>query len=82
MPLWARLVDRGGMPVAGARVAIEATHNLEAAHPLSAVAVTGPDGEIEVPLPLRHRGQWELRFDVTRGAERFTSDLRRELIAP
>jgi nitrogen fixation protein FixH len=74
------LADRSGGPISGAEVRIEAIHNAVAAHPLVAEAVTGTDGVAIVRLPLRRRGIWELRCDVTRGAEHFTATLRRAAV--
>ena len=31
-------------------------------------------------LPVSHRGQWELRFDVSRGGKRFTTTERVEVV--
>jgi hypothetical protein len=73
------LADRGGVPLAGARIALVAIHNLEAAHELFATGVTGGDGRVVVRLPMHHAGLWELRFDVRHGADRFTSILRRDV---
>jgi nitrogen fixation protein FixH len=76
--LTVRLTDRAGAPLAGAVVRVEAVHNRDAAHPVAAALAPGGDGAYAATLPLRRLGMWELRFEVTRGAERFTQSLRRE----
>lgn len=83
-PLTVRLTDPRGLPVAGAAIAVEAIHNLAASQPVHAALLPAPNGEYAARLPLAHAGLWELRFTVTRGAERFTASLRRDTsgIAP
>jgi nitrogen fixation protein FixH len=83
-PLIVRLTDARGLPVAGAAIEVVAIHNIEASRPARAAMRPAPDGAYEARLPLSHAGLWELRFTVTRGAERFTASLRRDTgaIAP
>jgi nitrogen fixation protein FixH len=81
-PLTARLSDRDGGPLAGAAVRVEAVHNRDAAHPVAAMLVPAGAGVYAAALPLRHAGLWELRFAVTRGAERFTQTLHCEAAGP
>lgn len=78
--LRARLLDRAGAPLEGATVRVKAIHNLDAAHPVAGGLEPGPDGTYAARLPLRHAGLWELRFEVTRGTERFGTTLRREAV--
>jgi len=73
-----RVTRPDGAPVAGARVGCTAIHNLDAAQRPYAETVLDADGAGVIVLPLRRAGLWELRFGVTRGAERFTASLRRE----
>ena len=73
-----RLVDRAGAPVTGARVRVEAIHNLQADQPVTAELGGDERGVYEAELPLRLAGMWELRLDVTRGHERYATSLRRE----
>jgi len=56
-----------------------AIHNLDAGRTMSARFVTGDDGRATGTAPLHHTGLWELRFDVRRGDDRFTADLRRDV---
>jgi nitrogen fixation protein FixH len=81
-PLRVRLAGRDGAPVAGAAIRVEAIHNRDARRVVAATLATGADGRGEVALRLGRAGQWELRFEATRGAERFTADLRREAGGP
>jgi nitrogen fixation protein FixH len=77
-PLCVRLADRAGAPLAGAAIRVEALHNRDAAHPVTARLAPTADGGYAARLPLRRPGMWELRFTVTRGRDRFTRALRRE----
>lgn len=73
------LADAAGAPLAGARVRVTALHNLEADRPTVADCGESTPGAYEASLPLRRAGLWELRVEAVRGAERFTTSLRREL---
>jgi nitrogen fixation protein FixH len=77
-----RIENRDGAPLAGAGVHLEAIHNAAAADPVRAMLVEHAPGWYQGQLPLRHRGLWELRFEVMRGEERFTASLRRDTEAP
>ena len=72
------LTDRDGAPVAGARVDVVAVHNSRAAHPLSAQLSDDGRGVYHAALAADHPGLWELRFEIHRGGERFTADIRVE----
>lgn len=76
--LTVRIVGPDGAPIAGAEVGIAALHNNDPNHPVVATLSTGRDGVGTAILALRHPGLWELRFDATRGADRFVTALRRE----
>lgn len=67
------LVDRSGMPVDGAAVAVEAFHNARADLILHAPLGADGGGRYSAELPMRRNGRWELRFTAQRGSERFTS---------
>jgi hypothetical protein len=80
------LCDRGGRPVEGALVRVEAIHNrqarrLRATLPASAGAggAAGAAGEYAATLPLSRPGLWELRVDAERAGERFVTSLRADL---
>jgi hypothetical protein len=77
-----RLRDAAGLPVSGAAVGLTAIHNTYAAHPVEARSVTDAGGEARMEVPLGHDGLWELRFVVTRGADRYTATLRRDTALP
>jgi nitrogen fixation protein FixH len=71
--------DRDGAPVDGAVVRIRALHNLDAGHPIHATLDPRGAGRYETTAPLARHGLWELDLEITRGATRFTADLRRDL---
>jgi nitrogen fixation protein FixH len=73
-----QVLDRAGRALAGAHVVVEAIHNLASLHRLVASVVTGPDGVGFVTLPFARPGSWELRFDIVRGDEQFTTSVRRD----
>jgi nitrogen fixation protein FixH len=77
-----RLADRDRRPLEGARVSVEAIHDLEADVRVRGVLAPHEPGVYEARLTLRHAGEWELRFDVRRGADRFATSLRREAVWP
>jgi nitrogen fixation protein FixH len=70
------LRDAAGSPIAGAVVDVLAMHNARAAHQLSATLIEGTGGTYRALLPAKRPGQWELRFSVQRGTERFTASER------
>jgi nitrogen fixation protein FixH len=74
------LVDSAGVPVQGAHVKVAAFFNARADNIIQATLVPSA-GSYEIELPVTHSGQWELRFDVTRGTERFVSTARIEAFA-
>ncbi|MFN8579976.1 MAG: FixH family protein [Gemmatimonadaceae bacterium] len=76
------LHDERGAPLAGATVRVVAIHNAIANTPVSGTLGDRGNGEYSARLPLHRRGQWELTFDVQRGAERFTADLRLDAAGP
>jgi nitrogen fixation protein FixH len=72
------LAERDGTPLTGATVRIEAIHNLDPERPVAGLLVPTAAGAYEGRMPLFHHGLWELRFDVTRGRDRFVASLRRD----
>ncbi len=70
------LHDRAGRPLDGAQVAVTAVNNLTASEPLAATLTARGEGMYTVHLPMRQTGLWELRFDVKRGTDHFTADVR------
>jgi nitrogen fixation protein FixH len=73
-----RLVDATGVPISLASVRVAALYNARAADIYQATLRADTTGGYIASLPVHHRGQWELRFDVVRGADHFTSVARIE----
>jgi nitrogen fixation protein FixH len=63
-------------PIAGASVVVVAVHLARAGQPVSITMVPGAPGHYEAHAPIERTGLWELRFDVHRGADRFTATER------
>jgi len=74
------LTDSTGVPIEDATVKVSALYNGRAAVVLEST-LRHDAGAYSTTLPVSHRGQWELRFDVRRGAERFTNTARVEATA-
>ena len=66
------LRDSTGAGITGADVQVLAMHNARAARQLSATMAEVGDGTYRVLLPAQRPGEWELRFSVQRGSQRFT----------
>lgn len=73
------LVDRAGHPLTGAQVRVHGFHKARRAQVLRATFSAAPRGGYVAALPLRRTGLYELRFEVTRGGERFTQVVERDL---
>lgn len=67
-----RLTDSHGVPLTGARVRVAAVFNARAADVLDTTLIPRPDGAYAGRLPMHRAGEWELRFEASRGGERFT----------
>ena len=75
-----RLTDSTGAAIHDARIHVAALYNARANAVYTATLdPDGPDAYV-VMLPVHHAGEWELRFDVTRGPDRFTATARVEAI--
>ena len=72
------LSDGAGVPLPGARIAIEALHNARASRVLTAVLEPRDLGYAAV-MPLSRPGLWEFRVRVTRGPDVFTATLMRDV---
>jgi hypothetical protein len=73
------LTDSVGAPIDDATVKVAAVYNARAATVLE--STLRYDRPVYVAhLPVSHRGQWELRFDVSRGGKRFTTTERVEVV--
>lgn len=72
------VTDSAGHPVRGARVTVAAMFNARASSVFTAqLEPDGHDAYI-TRLPVDRAGVWELRFDLTRNADRFTTVARME----
>jgi nitrogen fixation protein FixH len=80
MRVAARLVDRAGATVQGARVDVEAFHNARASHILVAALATAGE-EYAAELPLDRPGLWEFRLRATRGSDIFVATLTADVPA-
>jgi nitrogen fixation protein FixH len=77
--LVARLTDRAGAPLGGARVAVEAFPSARASQVVSATLDPQGNGVYAAGLPAGRPGLWELRIRVTRGADVFTRTVSQDL---
>jgi nitrogen fixation protein FixH len=69
--LEATVTDSSGTPISGATVQLLAMHNARASHQLTATLLDAGEGRYRAPLDAVRPGEWELRFLVTRGTDRF-----------
>jgi len=77
--LTARVTDRAGDPIEGARVAVETFHSARARHVLTAALGPEAAGRYSATLPLDRPGVWEVRLRVERGSQVFTRTLVQDL---
>jgi hypothetical protein len=77
------LVDSVGTPIPDATVHVSALYNARANQVFTATLASPTDSRIEYTgqLPVTCAGEWELRFQVTRGGKTFTTTARMEAIA-
>jgi hypothetical protein len=73
------LTDRGGAPVPGAIITVEAFANARSGQRRVLRLVPGADGRYRAPLGAARAGLWEFRIEVLAGSERFTQVVRAEL---
>lgn len=78
-PLRVTLADASGAAVSDATVRVVAMFNARSGDRLDAVLVPEGDGRYVTTLPVAWAGQWEVRIDATRGADRFTASQRVEV---
>jgi hypothetical protein len=76
-----QLLDSTGAPIRGATVNVAALYNARAGHVLNTSMTADSPSGYAAHLAVAHRGSWELRFDIHRGAERYTSVARVEAVA-
>jgi nitrogen fixation protein FixH len=77
--LTARVNDRMGRAIEGARVLVETFHSARASHVLAAALVPEAAGRYAATLPLGRPGIWEVRLRVERGDQVFTRTLVQDL---
>ena len=65
-----------GDTIGDASIVVRAVHVARANQPVQATLQAGRDGAYVAHLPMERAGLWELRFDVHRGADRFTATER------
>ena len=76
-----RLADAEGEAISGATLSVEAFPIARSTDVVRATLVASADGaDYAVELPVRHTGRWELRFDASRGGDRFTAVERVEIL--
>lgn len=73
------LTDSSGARIADAVVNVSALYTARAARVLASTMVADEHG-YRTRLAVQHVGQWELRFDVSRGTDRFTAVSRVESV--
>lgn len=74
------LVDSTGAAIPDAVVRVSALYNARADR-IYRATLTPSSHSYSAELPVPHTGEWELRFEVTRGGKRFTSSSRVEAVA-
>lgn len=79
--LHVRLSDSSGAPIHGATVRVAALYNARAGQVLEGTMLSDTPATYALHLPVTHPGQWEVRFDIHRGSERYTSSVRLEAVA-
>jgi hypothetical protein len=76
-----QLSDSNGTPIRDATVHVAALYNARAGRVLEGTMLADTSVMYALQLPVAHRGEWEVRFDIQRGADRFTSTARLEAVA-
>ena len=70
------LRDSVGAPVTGAKLRVDARFNARANDVLQAALVERAPGRYEGSIAASRSGEWEVRVEATRNAERFTARTR------
>lgn len=78
--LHVRVADSTGAAISNATVQVAALYNARASDVFEATLQRASDDTYTAHLPVTHTGQWELRFTIVRGADRFTAVSRVEAI--
>jgi FixH protein len=79
--LHVKLSDSTGTPISGATVRVAALYNARANQVLEGTMSSDTPATYALHLPVTHPGEWEVRFDIHRGNDRFTSSVRLEAVA-
>jgi nitrogen fixation protein FixH len=79
--LHVRLSDAAGAPIRGATVRVAALYNARAGQILEGTMSADTPATYVLHLPVTHPGEWEVRFDIHHGADRYTSSVRLEAVA-
>ena len=80
--LEAVITDSSGTAISGASVQVLAMHNARASRQLTATLADAGDGHYRTALDAVRPGEWELRFLVTRGTDRFAVRSRVDAAPP
>ena len=75
-PLTMQLRDSAGRAITGAVIQVEAMQIAHAEEILHATLTGANDSSYTTTLPMARTGLWEMRVIVTRGTDRFTTQLR------
>lgn len=76
------LVDRGGSPVEGAAVSVEAFHNARASDVRRVEAAPAAGGVYEMAGDFTRPGAWEFRIRAARGPDVFVAKVRANVAQP
>lgn len=79
--LHVKLSDATGTPIRGATVRVAALYNARAGQILQGTMSADTLATYALKLPVTHPGEWEVRFDIHRGSDRYTSSVRLEAVA-
>jgi nitrogen fixation protein FixH len=74
------LTDGTGLPIRNAKIDVTAFFNARA-DSVVRVELHDTGSSYDARLPIHHAGEWELRFDVHRGGQRFTNTTRVDVVA-
>lgn len=78
----ARLLDRSGQPVAGARLQLSAVRIARSSETFDAAPKETAPGNFVFSLPLRAAGLYEWRVSAQRGSEVYSATLRKDVTLP
>jgi len=79
--LHVKLSDASGTPIRGATVRVAALYNARAGQILQGSMSADTPATYALHLPVTHPGEWEVRLDIHRGSDRYTSSVRLEAVA-